>query len=148
MPQSKKQSRAPKPKPAAARNVPANISSEWVQEWAPKFDMKGMDLRERATLAICQAVLRRDAGCGTPFEQFFHDVVFSMVITGSPTPDYVAQELEEFRTNWDHMKRDAVAFIAAYPDVVPVPKKASAAEPITKPPAARHRSRKPQKNAA
>jgi hypothetical protein len=79
------------------------------------LDLKGLSDRERAFLATCQKLDRRWNGSNNPFEDFFHNLVASVWRDSWPTPDDVAQELDEFRKNFDDMRRDAASFLEAYP---------------------------------
>ena len=81
---------------------------------------------ERAFLAVCQRLYRNDRGCDTPFECFFRSLVIQTLLlqfdptnTGRklPTPDDVAEALEEFREHFNSLKTAAADFKAAYPNV-------------------------------
>jgi len=85
-------------------------------EVAATLDLIGLDDAERAFLATCQKIYRRDTGCNSPFEEFFTMLVGSIESGYWPDPDHVEHELESFRQNWDDMKRDASRFMEAYPE--------------------------------
>jgi hypothetical protein len=85
-------------------------------EAAKTLDLKDLDDCERAKLATCQKILRRDTGCNSPFEEFFGNLVFQALFGRWPTPDDVASKLETFKDNFESMQRDARSFLEAYPE--------------------------------
>jgi hypothetical protein len=86
---------------------------------AQELILTDLDDGERAYLASCQKMRRQHTGCNTPFEEFFDSLVLRIRMGGMPTPDDVADMLEEFRDNWDAMSRDVARFIESYPSEVP-----------------------------
>ena len=125
--------RAAPPKPSRTRKVqprPAiSLHETWkaeqaantarattrTAELAASLDLEDLDERERVFLATCQMINRRNTGCTTPFEEFFHNLAFSVEYGMWPTPDDVASELEEFRRDYDDIRRDATQFLKNYP---------------------------------
>lgn len=75
------------------------------------------DLEELRFLAVCQRLRREWRGCNTPFEEFFHGVVFAAAHF-APTPESVLEDVEEFRENWRDFLSDAHAFYLDHPDLL------------------------------
>ena len=115
------------PKPSQSRKAEptsdAPPRAEWREEhaatqarWAASLNLKKLSERDLAFLAVCQKIHSRWTGCGAPFEEFFVDLVHRVGDGRWPTPDDVVRELGSFRENFEDMRRDAAAFLEAYPE--------------------------------
>ena len=103
-------------------NKPQPINRSWQEESAAKnarigatLDLIDISDVERAFLATCQKIKRRDSGSTSPFENFFFSLVVSVENGLWPTPDDVARELEEFREDFECMSNWTKAFLEVYP---------------------------------
>ena len=101
-------------KPATETASQETIHEQWARIGAT-LDLVDLNDHERAFLATCQRIHRRETGCNSPFEEFFDNLVVT-VQWRWPSPDDVASYLEEFRQNFTDMKRDARQFMEAYPE--------------------------------
>jgi len=70
--------------------------------------------RERAFLATCQQLYRRENGCTTPFEHLIWELVTYVEAGVMPTPKMVEEEVKSFRENWEDMRDKAKSFVDAY----------------------------------
>ena len=104
--------RAAAPKKVTAETIAARQPKSAV---AATLDLKDSSDAERAFLATCQKIYRRDHGCVTPFEQFFWGLVVLAENDLWPTPDRVACELATFRDDFDDMDKWARVFVETYP---------------------------------
>ncbi|MCU1337084.1 MAG: hypothetical protein JWO19_2665 [Bryobacterales bacterium] len=109
--------------PKQPKLEPGRPPKNWEDEYRARNAQIGATLvladlsdHERAFLATCQKIHRRDTGCTTPFEEFFTKLVITVESGHWPTPDDVEHELKEFRENFDAMQSDVRAFIEAYPE--------------------------------
>src|SRR5207245_2058192 len=106
---------------ALPAQLPAAQTAEPLeQRWAriaSELVICDLDDEERAFLATCQRIHRRNAGCNSPFEEFFASLVEWVEAGHWPTPDNVEQRLKEFRDNFDSMTCDATQFMEAYPQL-------------------------------
>ena len=79
------------------------------------LDLKDLGDSERAFLATCQKIYRRDRGSITPFEEFFSGLIVRVEVGMWPTPDDVAVELGTFKENFEDARECAGKFVEAYP---------------------------------
>jgi len=80
------------------------------------LDLQDIPDSERAFLATCQKIHRRERGCDSPFEEFFAHLVFLVERGQWPTPDDVADNLKTFREEFAYMRESSKNFIEAYPE--------------------------------
>lgn len=113
----------PKTKPASEESY-----EERNARLAATLNLKDLDDRERAFLAICQKIHDRYTGCNSPFEEFINALVRYVARGEWPTPDDAARELETFREHFDDMRRDAAWFRESYPQVTPPTPESEAAD--------------------
>ena len=106
------------PQPAAPIQKPERPQEEWHDrlEASKSLNLLNLEDDERAFLGTCQRAFRNFHGCSTPFEEFFWSLVHSYTRGRPLTPDWVAAELDTFRTNFEDMKRDVEIFIGHYPE--------------------------------
>ncbi len=112
---------------------------------AATLDLQDLDVLERAFLATCQKIYRRDSGSTSPFENFFFSLVVRVESGRWPTPDEVASELEEFREDLDLMRKWTRSFLEAYPEP-PAPEQTT--QTTIKRPAKARSARKAKRKAA
>lgn len=125
---------APNKYPKTVKNA-KQLQAKWTGEeyearkarLAASLDLKDLSDLERAFLATCQKIRRRDRGCESPFEEFFDSLTIMVEVGKWPTPDDVAHELARFREHFEFMRESTRNFIAAYPEKPAAPESEHAA---------------------